>query len=64
MWESVIAELELRGLAKSDRELLLGYLKRVGNTSRMEILKDRRPYRLPGGGEETRQVRSWREAHQ
>eukprot|EP00969_Alexandrium_andersonii_P178078 7874153-Alexandrium_andersonii.AAC.1 len=30
----------------------------------MEILKDRRPYRLPGGGEETRQVRSWREAHQ
>ena len=30
----------------------------------MEILRDRRPYRLLGGGEEVHQVRTWREAHQ
>ena len=63
VWEAAVAELELRGLGKSDRELLLGYLKRVG-AYRTEILKDRRPYRQANGvGEEVRQVKTWREAH-
>ena len=63
VWENVIAELELKGIGKSERELLLGYLKRVGQNVRTEVLKDRRAYPLLGGGEEVRQVRNWREAH-
>ena len=63
MWEAAVAELDLKGIGKSDRELLLAYLKRCGPAARTEVLKDRRPYPTVGGGEETRQVRTWREAH-
>ena len=62
-FEEVVDELELHGLAKSERELLLGYLKRVGGSLHQEILKDRRSYSIPIGGEEMRQVKTWREAH-
>ena len=62
VWENVLAELELKGIGESEREVLLGYFKRVGSQARTEVLKDRRAYPLPGGGQEVRQVRSWREA--
>ena len=63
VWEAVVAELDLKGIGKSDRELLLAYMKRCGPAARTEVLKDRRPYATLGGAEETRQVRTWPEAH-
>ena len=62
-FENCVAEMELHGLAKGARELLLEYLKRVGAPYRTEILKDRRFYPAPGGGEVQRQVGTWKEAH-
>ena len=42
---------------------MLGYLRKVGNPWRAEILKDRRSYPRPEGGEIARGVLTWREAH-
>ena len=63
VWEKAVTELELKGLGRSERELLLAYLKRCGPAARTEVLKDRRAYPRVGGGEEVRQVKTWREAH-
>ena len=43
VFERLVTELELNGLGKSERELFLGYLRRVGSPWRAEILKWRGP---------------------
>ena len=43
-FEAACDQLEVVGLAKNDRELLLSYLSKVGNRARVEIMKDRRDY--------------------
>ena len=63
-FESVVAEMELAGMGKSDRDLLLGYLALIPPGHRAdEVLKDRRPYHRPGVEPDTRGVETWREAH-
>ena len=61
-FEHAVAELEFAGLGKSDRELLLGYLRRLGNPYRAEILKDKRAYAVPSG-DTLRGPQTWKEAH-
>ncbi|HIL58476.1 MAG TPA: zinc finger CCCH domain-containing protein, partial [Rhodothermales bacterium] len=63
MFEAAVAELELAELGMAARPLLLGYLRKVGNANRMEILRDRRGYVKADKTEEIRTVDNWREAH-
>ena len=64
MFESVTSEMDMCGVGLSERQLLLGYLRKVGSDYRREILKDRRLYAFPTGGpEEMRNPQTWREAH-
>ena len=64
MFESVTSEMDMCGVGLSERQLLLGYLRKVGSDYRREILKDRRLYASPTGGpEEMRNPQTWREAH-
>merc|ERR1712194_453714 len=62
VFEEAVAELELAGLGKNQRELLLGYLQKVGKESAAEIQRDVRQWAtdvqdLP------RRVSTWIEAH-
>ena len=62
VFEEAVAELELAGLGKNQRELLLGYLQKVGKESAAEIQRDVRQWAtdvqdLP------RRVATWIEAH-
>ena len=43
-FEAAVPEFKLAGLGKADRELSFGYVRKVGNPWRAEILKDRRSY--------------------
>ncbi|HIE71147.1 MAG TPA: hypothetical protein EYP98_13775, partial [Planctomycetes bacterium] len=64
LFESVTSEMDLCGVGLSERQMLLGYLRKVGTHYRQEILKDRRFYPAPGGGPDvTREVKTWREGH-
>ena len=47
-FEAVTSEMDLCGVGLSERQLLLGYLRKVGANYRQESLKDRRLY--PGAG--------------
>ena len=63
-FESLTSEMDICGVGLSERQLLLGYLRKVGADHRREILKDRRLYPSPSGGPETmRAAATWREAH-
>ena len=62
-FENIAAEMELAGMGKPDRDLLLGYLALIPPGHRGEVLKDRRLYQRPGGQPEVRCVETWREAH-
>ena len=63
-FESLTSEMDICGVGLSERQLLLGYLRKVGADQRREILKDRRLYSVPTGGPETmRAAATWREAH-
>ena len=64
LFESTTSEMAIAGVGLSERQLLLGYLRKVGEAHRAEILKDRRLYpTADGSGEEMRAARSWMEAH-
>ena len=56
-------ELELAGLSKNQRELLLGYLQKVGPKKASAIQRDARPWPGPDGATQIRRVVSWEEAH-
>ena len=60
IYELAVDELTQVGLGKSDTDLLLAYLDKIGSRARMEILKDQRDR---GDGAGIRQVKTWREAH-
>ena len=62
-FEEAVMELELVGLSKNQRELLLGYLQKVGPKRASAIQKDARPWAGPGGETQVRRVVSWEEAH-
>ncbi len=63
-FESLTSEMDICGVGLSERQLLLGYLRKVGADHRREILKDRRLYPSPTGGPEAmRAAATWREAH-
>ena len=55
--------MELAGLGKNDRELLLAYLQKVGPANATEIQKDVRSWDNAGGPPSTRRVATWVEAH-
>ena len=63
LFEEAVTELELVGLGKSQRELLLGYLQKVGPQSASEIQKDVRTWTDAGGQAVARRVATWEEAH-
>jgi len=65
LFEAVTSEMDLSGVGLSERQLLLGYLRKVGKDYRAEILKDRRLYKATSGGEQDqmRGAQNWREAH-
>ena len=64
VFEAAISELSLAELGKSDRELFLAYLEKVGGPSSQIVLADRRAYPVPGGGhDEYRKANTLREAH-
>ena len=44
VFESLVSEMELAGMGKSDRDLLLGYLGLIPPNHRPDVLKDRRSY--------------------
>ncbi|CAK0832647.1 unnamed protein product [Prorocentrum cordatum] len=62
-FENIAAEMELAGMGKSDRDLLLGYLALIPPAHRAEVLKDRRVYQRSGAQPEVRGAETWREAH-
>eukprot|EP00974_Lingulodinium_polyedra_P014501 1404028-Lingulodinium_polyedra.AAC.1 len=55
--------MEMAGMGKPDRDLLLGYLALIPPLHRGDVLKDRRTYVRPDGQPEVRGVETWREAH-
>ena len=63
LFEEAITELELAGLAKNQRELLLGYLQKVGPQWAAEIQKDVRSWTSADGETSVRRVATWEEAH-
>ena len=64
MFESLVSGMELSGMGKSDRDLLLGYLALIPPAHRPGVLKDRRAYPLSDGAMSVpRSVETWREAH-
>ena len=63
VFEETITELELAGLAKNERELLLGYLQKIGPQLAAEVQKDVRSWTNREGLETSRRVSSWEEAH-
>ena len=63
VFEEAVTELELAGLAKIERELLLGYLQKIGPQLAAEVQKDVRVWRDVDGTESSRRVATWEEAH-
>ena len=63
LFEAAVSELVLADLGKSDRELFLAYLEKVGPAATKIILADRRSHKNPDGSEEFRDAKTWREAH-
>ena len=63
LFEEAVTELELAGLAKNQRELLLGYLQKVGPQWAAEIQKDVRSWTSADGETSVRRVATWEEAH-
>ena len=63
LFEEAITELELAGLGKNQRELLLGYLQKVGPQWAAEIQKDIRTWTSTDGEVAVRRVATWEEAH-
>ncbi|CAK0865466.1 unnamed protein product, partial [Prorocentrum cordatum] len=61
-FENIVAEMELAGMGKSDRDLLLSYLALIPPAHRAEVLKGRRVYQRSGAQPEVRGVETWREA--
>ncbi len=63
VFEESVTELELSGLAKNERELLLGYLQKIGPQLAAEVQKDVRTCTSREGQTVSRRVSSWEEAH-
>jgi hypothetical protein len=64
LFESVTSEMDMSGVGLSERQLLLGYLRKVGADYRRDLLKDRRMYpSVSGQAEVMRPVATWMEAH-
>ena len=64
IFEKLVAGLESCGLGKSDMEKYLGYLRRVGNQWRSDILKYRICDLVPDTGAPCfRGCKTWKEAH-
>ena len=63
VFEESVTELELAGLAKNERELLLGYLQKIGPQIAAEVQKDVRAWTDREGKEIARRACSWEEAH-
>jgi hypothetical protein len=63
VFEESVTELELAGLAKNERELLLGYLQKIGPQLAAEVQKDVRTWTNSEGQTVSRRVSSWEEAH-
>ena len=63
IFEKTLAKLNRLGLAKSERDIFLGYLRKIGSDYKKVIMKDRREYPVEGGGSCFRGPQTWREAH-
>ena len=63
LFEEAITELELAGLGKNQRELLLGHVQKVGPQWAAEIQKDIRTWTSADGEVAVRRVATWEEAH-
>ncbi|MDA8582659.1 hypothetical protein N9L68_00470, partial [bacterium] len=62
--ESLVSEMELSGMGKSYRDLLLGYLARIPPAHRSDVRKDRRGYTsVDGSTSAPRGAGACREAH-
>ena len=62
-FEEALTELELAGLAKNDRELLLAYLQKIGAKLAAEVQEDVRAWKGADGREVSRRAATWGEAH-
>ena len=62
-FEEAVTELEIAGIGKNQRELLLGYLQKIGRENAQEVQKDWRSWPDGEGGEGMRRVATWTEAH-
>ena len=60
LFEASVAELEAVGLGKTQRELFLSYLRKVGTSLQREIRSDKR---LWGHEDQLRGPQTWEEAH-
>ncbi|CAK9039750.1 unnamed protein product [Durusdinium trenchii] len=60
LFEASVAELEAVGLGKTQRELFLSYLRKVGTSLQREIRSDKR---LWGHEDKLRGPQTWEEAH-
>ena len=63
VFEEAVTELELAGLGKNERELLLGYLQKVGLQTAAEVQKDVRTWKNADGTTSARRASTWEEAH-
>ena len=60
VFEALLDAMGLVGLVKSELDLKLAYLLKIGARTRQEVLKDRRTY---AGESASRVVNTWEEAH-
>eukprot|EP00974_Lingulodinium_polyedra_P111231 10758573-Lingulodinium_polyedra.AAC.1 len=56
VFEGLVSEMEMAGMGKPDRDLLLGYLALIPPLHRGDVLNDRRTYVRPDGQPEVRGV--------
>ena len=62
-WEEDLAELESAGLARSEKELMLNYLTKIGPMLAADVQRDMRPWPDGSGGLVSRRAASWEECH-
>ncbi len=63
IFEESVTELELAGLVKNERELLLGYLQKIGLQMAAEVQQDVRTWTDSEGREVSRRATTWEETH-
>ena len=62
-WDKSLSDLAEVGLSRTERELFLAYLRKIGKQMATEIRKDQRPWPDGAGGHTSRRCCTWEEAH-